>query len=127
MLTLNLFASVGNCFAISPPTNTASKYTQRFCTISHFSKISDVLTSFQTHNWMSFLNGALYLLLSSEFMTIKLSSSAAIISPVSVPFNNNSPRDLNAENCNSTIAQSAITCFSFASISFSLTALIHIS
>lgn len=27
---LNLFASLGNCFAISPPTNTASKYTHIF-------------------------------------------------------------------------------------------------
>lgn len=70
---------------------------------------------------------SVYLLLSKEFITIKLSSSIAIISPVSVPFNNNSPRVLKFENSKSTIAQSAITCFSFASISFSFTALMHIS
>lgn len=36
-------ASFGSCFAISPPTNTASKYTHMFCTSNHRSRISFVL------------------------------------------------------------------------------------
>ena len=67
------------------------------------------------------------LLLSSELMIIKLSSKAAIISPVSVPFSNSSPRLLKDENDNCTMAQSTMTCFSFASISLSLIALMHMS
>ena len=51
----------GNCFAMSPPTKTASRYTQRFCTVIQFSMISEELDRLCTHVWMFFLNGALYL------------------------------------------------------------------
>lgn len=54
--------TIGSCLAMSPPTNTASRYTQRFCTTNQFSMISVEFESFCTHSWISFLNGALYLL-----------------------------------------------------------------
>ena len=63
----------------------------------------------------------------SELITIKLSSSREIISAVSAPLSNNSPLCLNCANCKSITDQSAITCFNLLSISFSFTALIHIS
>lgn len=46
---------------MSPPTNTASRYTHRFCTVIQLSIMSEELDSFWTHNAMSFLKGALYL------------------------------------------------------------------
>lgn len=51
----------GNCLAISPPTNTASRYTHRFWTVSHCSMISEDVDSLNTQFWISFLKGALYL------------------------------------------------------------------
>ena len=49
------------CFAMSPPTKTASRYTQRFCTQSQRSRISFVFDKSVTHFWICFLKGALYL------------------------------------------------------------------
>lgn len=60
-------------------------------------------------------------------MIIKLSSSCDIISAVSVPFNCSSPLCLKLVNCKFTIDQSAMTCFSLLSMSFSFVALIQIS
>ena len=36
----------GSCFAMSPPTNTASRYTHRFCTVIQLSMMSEELDSF---------------------------------------------------------------------------------
>ncbi len=58
---LALIHTCGSCLAISPPTNTASRYTHRFWTIIQFSMMSEVLDNFWTQSWISFLNGALYL------------------------------------------------------------------
>lgn len=52
----------GNCFAISPPTNTASRYTHKFCTFIQFWIISVVLVRLWTHFWMVARKGVLYLL-----------------------------------------------------------------
>ena len=51
----------GSCFAISPPTNTASRYIHKFCTVIHCSIISLVPLNLFTHNWILGLNGVLYL------------------------------------------------------------------
>ena len=63
----------------------------------------------------------------SDARTIKLSSINEIISAVISPFNINSPRVLNCENWKSCALHSAMTCFSLASISFSLTAEMQMS
>lgn len=57
-----LFASLGSCLAMSPPTNTASKYTHRFCTRSQRSKISLVFPRSVTHCWICLRKGGLYLI-----------------------------------------------------------------
>lgn len=49
------------------------------------------------------------------------------MSEVSAPVSSSSPLDLNEAKDSSTTAHSEITCFNFASISFSFTALIQIS
>ena len=54
--------TLGSCLAMSPPTNTASRYTHKFWTVIQFSMISEELVRFCTHVWMFFLKGALYLL-----------------------------------------------------------------
>ena len=56
-----IHSTFGSCFAMSPPTNTASRYTHRFCTVIQLSIMSEELDSFWTHDAMSFLKGALYL------------------------------------------------------------------
>ena len=68
-----------------------------------------------------------YLLLINDPSTMRLSSSSATVSVVSFPFKSNSPRLLNVAKENSWALQSATTCCSFASISFSLTADMQIS
>lgn len=99
---------------MSPPTNTASRYTHKFCTINQFSIMSVVLESFWIHNWISFLNGALYLeivqvikqyrllhtcylLLMRDPNTIRESSINETTSDVSFPFSSNSPLVLKEE------------------------------
>lgn len=68
-----------------------------------------------------------YLLLIKELRTMRESSIRETISLVVSPRNNSSPRFLKLPNVNSWLFQSAITCFSLASISFSLTAEIQMS
>lgn len=68
-----------------------------------------------------------YLLLSSDPNTIRLSSSSEMISVVSLPFNSNSPRFLNPAKLNACDFHSATTALSLASMSFSLTAEMHMS
>lgn len=53
--------TAGSCLAMSPPTKTASRYTQRFWTTIQFSIISEELVRFCTQVWICFLNGVLYL------------------------------------------------------------------
>ena len=57
----NLLASLSNCHAISPPTNTTSKYIRRCCTNNQFSRMSVEFDNSWTQSWIFFLNGALYL------------------------------------------------------------------
>ena len=68
-----------------------------------------------------------YLLLSREDNTMRLSSSIVTISWVSVPFNSSSPLVLKLPKLNTCTRQSLITTESLASISFSLTADMHVS
>lgn len=63
----------------------------------------------------------------SEPSIIKESSIRAMTSPVASPFKSSSPRVLNMLNWKFWLPQSAITWFSFASMSFSLMAEIQIS
>lgn len=49
-MLLNRLASCGSCLAISPPTNTASRYTHRFCTSIQLSIISEELERFCTQS-----------------------------------------------------------------------------
>ena len=58
---LNQFFTWGSCFAISPPTNTASRYTQRFWTVIQFSMISVEFERLDTQSCICLRNGALYL------------------------------------------------------------------
>lgn len=57
------FVSKGSCLDISPPTKTASKYIQRFCTRIQFSKTKLVVANFLTHSVISALNAILYLII----------------------------------------------------------------
>lgn len=68
-----------------------------------------------------------HLLLSRELRTIRESSIRETISEVLSPLSSNSPLFLNWAKVNSLLFQSAMTCFSLASMSFSLTAEIQIS
>lgn len=68
-----------------------------------------------------------YLLLSNDPRTIKLSSNREMISDVLSPRNKSSPRFLKEANVNSWLFQSATTDFSLASMSFSLVAAMQIS
>lgn len=68
-----------------------------------------------------------YRLLSRELSTISESSISDTISVVESPRSSNSPRFLKVPKANSFELQSAITCFSLASMSFSFTALMQMS
>jgi len=72
-------------------------------------------------------NSASYLLLSNEARTIKLSSNSATISCTSCPFKSSSPRDLKGAKVKTCPSHSATTPFSFASMSFSFVAEMHMS
>ena len=69
----------------------------------------------------------MYLLLSSELSTINESSIADTISCVVSPFSSSSPRLLKFEKLNVRFDQSAVTFFSFASMSRSFTAEMQMS
>lgn len=68
-----------------------------------------------------------YRLLKRDPKTIKLSSMLAMISDVLSPLRSSSPRVLKLANVKVLLSHSAITCFSFCSISRSFTALMQIS
>ena len=63
----------------------------------------------------------------SELRTMRESSISEITSEVSSPRSNSSPRFLNGLKAKFCTLQSATTCFSLASMSFSFTALIQMS
>lgn len=69
----------------------------------------------------------LYLLLSSDPSTIKLSSSKPRISAVSPPFSISSPLSLNVIRLRTWLRHRSFTCTSLASMSFSFTADMQIS
>ena len=62
-----------------------------------------------------------------ELRIMSESSNSPIVSIVSAGLRSSSPRDLKFMNVKTRLVQSAITCFSFASMSFSLTAEIQMS
>lgn len=68
-----------------------------------------------------------YLLLIRDPKIIRLSSMLAMISDVLSPLSSSSPRVLKLANVKVLLSHSAITCFSFCSISRSFTALMQIS
>lgn len=74
--------------------------------------------------WVSTLT---YLLLIRDPKIIRLSSMLAMISDVLSPLSSSSPRVLKLANVKVLLSHSAITCFSFCSISRSFTALMQIS
>lgn len=90
------------------------------CAVVYSTGVNQSVSDKTSHNYH-------YLFEANELSTIKESSSRVIMSSVSCGFISSSPLFLKLVNERSTTAQLAATSLSFASISFSLTALIQIS
>ena len=82
---------------------------------------------FISNHPQNYVNTSTNLLLIREPNTIRLSSRKPTISDVSAPLRRSSPRDLNGAKESDWAFQSVTTCVSLASMSFSLTAEIHMS
>mmetsp|Transcript_23704 Transcript_23704/g.65574 ORF Transcript_23704/g.65574 Transcript_23704/m.65574 type:complete len:231 (+) Transcript_23704:408-1100(+) len=114
--------SCGNCLAMSPDVNTASRYCHIDCTWIHISRISEMVDKRTIHSEASSLKGVMKRDAIIEPSAIWASSSASMSSPVAPPLRTIGPRFLNWPNVRVRMDQSCESSPSLISIDFSLTA-----